>query len=731
MARMRSESLDSTPVASSGDRFIEIAADELARIKASEEGGQLVALVKQWYSFCKNARIGEERQWYKNLDMYQGRQFTVWDKNTNRMVEPTRLAHNVRIAVNIIEPIVRTEMAKTGAKTPTATVAAASSDMTDIMAARAGEAAWEWFYHEQKFQTRVFIPANFWRTITGIGFWKTYYAPTEVDPAAGDASRLRRRKEQQELQDPANSSQLDFLSQISRPEPPPEEPTLGRIKVDPVTPFHMFIPNLTETDFQSQPYVLHVYTKTIEQARMIYGDLLPEGWNPDPIAANAVLDISHLGVKGATTPMPDSVMVTEAWVKPGYTKMLPKGGLIIMVGDEIVSLHKEGLPYSHGNFPFSVIHGIETGRFYRKSVVESVTPIQNEINHTFSQIIKRKNLATSPQMFYDEGSVEPTRISTAPGQWIPVRLGFARPTAVPLVDLPSYVLDLMTRLKESLDDISGQHQISRAISPGADTAASALALLQETDDNFLATTSDSIDTGLEDSGRQYLSLVVQFWDDERLVKVVGSESGADARILKGSDVESGTDLRIESGSSLPSSKTARIAIIEGWVDKGIISREAGLQAMEGGTLGRVYKKIRIDIDQAQRENIDMRDFDPAQAMQFQQQQEMQMQQATMMAQQQPPQVDPMTGAPMSPQMPEPDLLFPIGWMDNDAVHIDEHKSYAKTDEYRNLDPSIQAAIEAHVKAHEARAMQQAIEQMLTQSAPTDQAPSPEMQAPIQ
>lgn len=698
MSRLASEGQSELPLSEAGPRLLELSAEEIHSLRASDELGKFRDLVKQWKTRCESARVYEERQWLKNIDMYQGRQFTIWDDSRKLMREEEKLPWTVRIAVNIIEPICRTEMAKTGANSPTATVSPSSNDISDIMAAQAGQAAWEWFYRDQQFQSRVFSPANWWRTICGVSFVKTFWDPSAPDIAAGDAARREQATKQREQEQIEAATNVSFLpsAQAAPVAPLTTAPVVrGRVRAEFVSPFHLYIPDPAQLDLQAQPYVIHAYTKTVEQARLAYGDRLPAGWNPTPVSSNAIVDLSRLGILGASQSQIDSVLVLEAYVKPGYSALLPDGGMVMLVGDEVVHLAKEGLPYQHGEYPFGMLTGIENGKFYRKSVVESVTPLQNELNHTWGQIIKRKNLTTAPQFFYDEGSLDPRRVNNKPGQFIPIRLGMRLPTPVPIQEIPAYVLQLLDRIKGTLDDISGQHQVSRAISPGADTAASALALLQETDDNFLSATFDSIDTCMETCGRHSLSLMVQFWDEPRLIKITGGDLSFDTKMLRGADLVNGTDLRMESGSSLPLSKSARIATITEWVDKGMIPADVGLEAMEQGTLGKVYQRLKIDAAQAQQENIEMRDLDVAEV-----QQQLAAHQALVEAM--PPQIDPMSGQAAPP--PPPDL-YPIGWMDNDAVHINEHKAFAKGQAFKQLPPEIQQVFELHTAAHEARLQQ--------------------------
>jgi hypothetical protein len=721
MARLSSQGQESAPLSETGDQILELTAQELATKRDAGQLEDIVSLVNRWYTYCKNARSMEERQWFKNIDMVQGRQFTIWDINQKRMVNIPNLDYNVRLSVNITEPIVRTEITKTGKNQPIPTVSPASNDLSDLMAAESAEAAVEWWYSDQKFQTHVFTPANWWRSVTGIGFWKTYWDPSVEDIAAVDAARQQAAAEaaQQQAQLAGNVSPMFPGQPLAGPAaPPPVTPDVrpGRVVAEHVTPFHIFIPDMAQLDLQRQPYLIHAYTVPVEKARLMYADRLPQDWSPSPIGSNTIVDLSRLGILGANASQPDQVLVLECFVKPGYSLSFPKGGFVVMCADEVVHLSTEGMPYSHGEYPFAMITSIENGKFYRKSVVESITPLQNELNQTVSQIVKRKNIASAPQMFYDEGSVDPRRITNKPGQWIPVRLGMNRPSPVPVTETPAYVLDLLNRIRQFLDDISGQHDVSRASAPGADTAASALQLLQEADDDFLSTTFASIDAAMEVTGRQFLQLAVQFWDQERLVKVTGRENAFDVRLLTGSDLKNGTDLRVEVGSSLPLSKTAKIATITDWMDKGYVPAEVGLSVLEMGSLGRLYRQLRIDQDQANRENIEMRDFDTAAAQQHfaevdaqaQAQQQMQQQMAAVQ-QSQPQQVDPATGQPVQPpappQAPQAPPLYPIGWQDNDQIHMKQHADFAKGQTYKNLPPEIQRIFEEHYYAHMDRANQ--------------------------
>ena len=762
LKQLEQESLSSRPLTETADRVAELTAAELKKVKQSSDGKKIVDWVKERYARADAGMSAERAQWYKNLDMYQGRQFTEWDQIQKRMIDQPAPNYEPRLAINVIEPVVRTEMAKTGSKRPTAMVSPASNDPEDIMAALAAEDLVEWAYSKTRFQTSIFNPANLFRAVCGNGFLKVWWDPSEEDPAATRAAQMQADADAAET---AAASQQQNVTDMfpSSPQAPPVKPVLGKICFGYVDPFHLFVDDLAELDLQKQSWIMEVYTISKTKAKMKYADFVPKDWEPEMTSTMSIFDISHLGIKTGDKQVKDAVMIREMWVKPQVTSLLPKGGLVIMAGSEIVSM-TEGLPYEHGEFPYAHITGIETGRFYRKSVVESIQNIQKEINRTYAQIIKAKNMVVNPQFFMDEGSVDVRRWTSRAGTVVPVRLGASRPTAVPMQALPAYVIELQTMLGTVMEDITGQHAVSHGRS-GASASANAITALQQTDDDFLNGVFDSIEAAVETVMRQFLSLVVQYWDEPRVVAVTGRDHATDAKLLTGADIEGGTDVRVQAGSALPLNKSARIATVTDWITKKIVSAQDGLEAMEMGNLGTVYDKIMIDQAAATRENMQIRDLDDGLIQQFMDQRNAQQAQAQALAEQNAHATDVMSGLvdpavglngqsvqePIAPAMapkpevamypggqptpanpgtppeatqpgavspaepgaltgasvprqplPQNEIFFPIHWYDNDQVHMDTHRRWAASQAYELLSDAKKQVAEEHYFAHLAR-----------------------------
>lgn len=668
----------------------------LNKFKKQEEAKKLVGWIKAEYSKAKTNRKIEENDWYIQLAFYNGYQYFDWRSfnGKNSLVEEPNPVGLPRIVVNRIEPIIRTEVAKTTSGQPSASVIPASNDDDDLMAASAAEQVWQSIYDKNNFQTNVLQKAEFWRAITGNGFIKAIWDPSvEVRSTELTADPLTGQK-------------------IARTKVSDK----GDVRFEAISPFHVFVPDMSLEEIEDQPYVFNVYLKSEQWVKTTFKNVLPADFKPTKVSSSEIQEAALMDLRGSDGTRPDNVLIIEAWIKPNSCSYVPEGGLVTIVDNEIVQFSNTGIPYAHGEYPIAHLHGIQNGKFYRRSVIKNLIPLQREYNRTRSQIIHAKNLMAKPQMMYSEGSVDPRKITAKAGLWIPVRPGFGMPQPVPIQPLPSYVVQEVQQLQADFEDLSGQHQISRGSSAPGVTAATAIAYLGERDDAYLTTIFNSIEAAIEKLARQALTLFVQYVKNERLIKTVGSDGSFDALMLSGADIASGTDIRVESGSALPTSKSARQALITEWMKMGFISPQDGLRVLEMGMLKQYYNLIKIDENQAQRENLMMKKLTAEEISKFYQEWDMKVQNGDPSAF--APNPDPATGQPIPLDAPP---VISAHDYDNHVVHIEIHNRFRKSQSFDLLPDDVKAEFQKHIQSH-----QQALQsQMMMQQqgmAPMDNAP---------
>jgi len=667
----------------------------LNKFKKKKESKELVAWVKSEYEKLKANRKTDEQEWYLQIAFYNGFQYHAWQTIGSGQVlrEEPNPANLPRIMINRIEPIIRTEISKTTSGRPSAQVVPASNDDDDLMAASAAEQVWQSIYDKQNFQTDVLQKAEFWRATTGNAFIKTFWdgGARQIEPTA--------------VTDPFTGEKTVIQQEVST----------GDVDYEVVSPFHLFVPDLSEEDIEEQPYIFNVYSKSEQWVKSTFGNVLPKDFKPTKIASSEIFDAALMDQRNTANQKPDSVLVIEMWAKPNGCPYLPKGGLVTIVDNEIVQFAENGIPYAHKKYPFAHTHTIPTGKFYRRGVIKNLIPLQREYNRVRSQIIQAKNLMSKPQMMYQEGSVDPRKVTARPGIWIPVRPGFSMPSPVPIQPLPNYVLNEVRQLEADFEDLSGQHAVSRGESGGV-TAATAINYLQERDDAYLTSVFNSVEAAIEKIAKQSLSLFVQYVDEPRLVKVVGTDGAFDAQMLSGSDIASGLDIRVESGSALPTSKSARQALITDWMKMGFITPQDGLRILDMGMLKQYYNLLKIDENQAQRENLMMKKLTQQEVEQFQSEWEQGVANGdpdkTV-----PGQVD-ANGQPIGLAVPS---VISVNAWDNHAMHVEIHNRFRKSQSYEMLEPQAKAEFQKHISMHEQALQQQMMQQAMMGQ--TEQAPA--------
>ena len=626
---------------------------DFSKIGDQKEHDKLVAWALDNYTTIKNARQRIEWQWYQNLAFYYGNQNIVPQRvgDQVKFAVPSAPYWRARPVINKIRPMVRTELAKVTAQKPSASIIPASSEDKDLFAAQAGEQIWESIYQRKKFK-QVLRRAMFWTLICGNGYIKEWYDQDTVDPDS-------------------------------------KQP--GDILISSETPFHVYVPDFREEDIENQPYLIHATTKSVDWVKTHYKKSISgKDITANTKSSQEVIDNGFVNLISAKDNIKDSVLCLEVWVKPGTMQKFPNGCTYTVVGDQIVT-GMEGWPYEHGDFPFTKFDHIPTGRYYNESNVTDIIPLQKEYNRTIGQIIEAKNRMAKPQLLYFLGSLDPAKITSEPGLAIGVRPGYAMPQPLPLIDLPSYVLNVVDRIQGDMDDISGQHEVSKGQTPQGVTAATAISYLQEQDDTKLSHTIDSVESGVEKIAGHALSYVRQFWDIPRMVKITGTDGAFDTMMFQAADLGNNTDIRVEAGSALPTSKAAKQAYIMDLMKMGFIKPEQGLEIMEIGGIQRLYDKIQVDVRQAQRENLKMQAVDD----QIMQQH----------FQQHAP-VDPNTGGPMlvDPATGQPPVVppvVPVNTWDEHAMHIETHNKFRKSQAFDMLPDHTKAVFEEHVQMHAA------------------------------
>lgn len=599
---------------------------------------RLVDFTNTKYREIRSARDRQERQWYINLAFYNGKHYVVPLRPGmagTRLHVPPAPYYRSRPVHNRIRSIVRTQLAQLTNNKPNATVIPASAEDRDMYAAMAGEQIWESEYRDKKLK-KVIREAVWWSCVTGTGYIKTVW-DSHVHTQYGP----------------------------------------GDIVYTTETPFHVLVPNMRETEIENQPFLIHSTTHPREIILNKFGSQALQSATKNN--GNEIMEQSYLGLQDDDATKQNEILMHEVWIKPGYMPELKEGAFLTVIGDMIVQAYA-GWPFKHGMYPFAKIDGIPTGKYYSASIIEDLIPIQKEYNRKHAQLNEAANRTAKPKMMGPKGSVDASKVTSEPGQFIPYNPGLGKPEWLVPPPLPSYVLNEIELLLADMSDLAGQHEVTQGRVPPGVTAATAISYLQERDESKLTPEFDSLEEAVEKTARLALNYVKDFWTDERVVKVTGPDGSFDAMALKGSSLEGNTDIRIESGSSLPNSKAAKQALLMDLMKMGFVPPEKGLEVMDMGGINKIYEQLQQDTRQAQRENLRMSKITEEDIAKWQQ----------LQMQQEPLQM----AAP-----PNPTPIIPVNTWDNHPEHLRVHNNYRKGQAFEMLPEVIKEQFELHCRAH--------------------------------
>lgn len=658
----------------------------LEKYRESEEAKKLVAWVQSEWSKAKVARSQKQLQWFNNMSMFYGHQWLEQtrgnfpDDYRDKLFTPRKPYYHQRKTINRTRSYVRWEMSKMLSSFPTAQAIPASSEDEDQRAAFAAEQAWTSISDAKKLRQHM-SRTIWWTIVTGNGFLKTSWDPYCLDKVSGE---------------------------------------YGDIKYGHVTPFHLFVPDVREQDIEDQPFVINAYTKPVAWAQHYFAkELQGVKLSPSTSAANQIIDEAYLNLGNSKAP--DSVVVYETWVKPGATKLLPQGGVIISIDDILISVHREGFPYGHGMYPFTKFEHIPTATFYADSPIVDLSQLQKEYNGLRSEIAEAGRRMAKPQLIAPMGSIVPSKLTNEPGLVIQYKPGMSPPQPLPLAPLPQYYLDQQDRVLNDWVDISGEREVSRGDAPAGVTSGTAISYLQEASNQYLTPQFQSIESGIEKIAAQTIELFVQYVDLPRKIRTIGADGAFDTMMLKGADIASGTDIRIEPGSSFAKSKAAQEARVMDMFAVGIIDQPTAARMLEVGGVQKIMDTMNVAERKAQRENIKMK-------MLSEEDIEMTRMEAMneIMANLPPEAVQDPSIMEQIQNMPAPAVISADDF-DVHEVHIETHNKFRMSQEYEILSDVVKAQFADHVGQHEQILQQRAMAQMMAGQPPAGGgAPSPQM-----
>jgi hypothetical protein len=519
------------------------------------------------YRKAKTERASLEPVWFMNLAYYEGRQWVAW--GAGRLYTPPMSRSRILYVDNRIQPIVRKELARMSKNRPIFSVVPSSADEEDQNAAQLGDDVMQYLWQHLSLD-KVRMRALRWSRICAAGFIKTYFDPTVgssvevlatptgqlLEGLQGGPVRAGGPEAQMAQQVASQAGQELVVRRVSQ----------GEIRCEVRSPFQIFPDPLADA-FEEVEWLIEESIKSAEYVRRRYGVLV----EPDTPANPGLVQARMGGWPAQSSGGYKGVRIREYWCKPNADH--PDGYRVTWVAKGEKGINGQKLASDEQPFdpmPYVMFGCIPVpGRLWPTSIVEQLRGPQTELNKVRSQMAENRNRVGNPTVLASKQAVQDsekfTQALTMPGGVAFYDDG-GSPNAIPTFlqapGLPAYVVQEPAMIEESLQEISGQHDVTNAQVPPGVTAAAAIELLQETDDTMIMPDIVDHEEDLERLGEKLLALVGRYYTDARTIQIAGDNAAWEIFDFRGSMLRGNTRVRVKAGSAFPRSIAARQAQME-------------------------------------------------------------------------------------------------------------------------------------------------------------------------
>lgn len=613
----------------------------------------------------ESRKNGLEGQWWENIATYMGDFWSEWDPHKRRLWEPVPKAEaRVRIPINLAQPAVRTEFAKLSKNRPITDVMAAGPDLKNRNSAKVGNKMLNQYVEKKFSMPKVRRRALSWLSLCGTaGLFLDWDDNAEagiqvyalngepiVDQRAIRAYQQRKKKGKGEDLKKMELKQGEFI-------------------IKELSPFQM-IWDFSQIYLEDAGWMIitDIYdTNTIKRR---WGKQVSGENDVEPGVIERRL-LSKLDVtQSLTAKSPDNqelAKVHRLYVRPGHP-YFPKGAHIVFTPQEII--HKENYPYKHGRLPVRAMGHIPmpTAQFDMSILPQIRGPVL-ELSRTESQMLENRNMASNPPWLIPTQVRLEKPITNKAG----LRIKYTHvpnvppPQPIQMPDLPQYVKDLPEALRQFIQDISGQSDVSTGQVPPGARSGVAIAYLEEIDDTKIGPTVQEYEECIEGFSWDIIETMAEKYAIPRTVTIYRKHGDPEVFDFYGEMLSGCAGVEVQAGSALPRSKAAKQQFILDLWDRKLEQDPRKVREMLELSEGEP-EDFELDLDQAERENKRLQQGQPVEVK---------------------------------------------DWHNHNA-HLYKHNQFRKSAEYEALAEEVKAAYDAHCDQHDFYLKQQQMEVQMMQ-----------------
>lgn len=286
---------------------------------------------------------------------------------------------------------------------------------------------------------------------------------------------------------------------------------LGDISVEKVDPFTFYNdPNATDQD--NMEWCIHVRRMSPRKVKKYFGKDVPSDSDYQREEDGREID-------GRNNYTQDECTVIDYWY------LDEEDNVNLITCSNGVLLEEKQSPYDLKSFPFVFFYDHKmNGQFWGFGELDNLEPLQKELNK-IRQVVVDNLIATNNSILLVDktAGVDTKRIRNEPGLVIEKNPGGdIRHLEQP--SLPSYITNQIEITKNSIQEITGIHDVSKGIASGQ-TAASAIQLLTENSQTRIRGKLRNAENAIARLGDWFISMMRFGYTEVRTVRLTDDQKG--------------------------------------------------------------------------------------------------------------------------------------------------------------------------------------------------------------
>lgn len=535
----------------------------------------LIGMIEDKLSEAKKERHPWELQWELNSNFLVGNQFVDINVGSGTIEEYSK-AHEYeeREVYNQIEPLIETRIANLESITYAMTVKPATDELVDIQRARVATAL---LRHHQvatgfndKMHSAITL-AELCGTAFVMSWWDTakgeYVGKQTIEVVGENGVEVR--------ESPVFGGDVDYGI---------------------ITPYEVYPESCYKEKVEDQRYIILEQVLSVDEIYDRYG-IKVEGADIDTFSVCPTPNLGGYGYEATImgnghVSTPDAAKLITYFEKP--SRDYPSGRMVVYCQDKLI--YYGVLP--GGEYPLVAIKSkIVSGRFFGRSVIESLIPLQRKYNGVKNRIMNYIHTIVTNGYIAEEGSIDVEEYEengAAPGAIVFYKQGRSAPTPKHNTALPATVHQTYQDLRTEMEYVAGVSQLMVSGNPrsGVDSGV-AMQTLREIDNTRLALTGNNIRDAVLELAKQWISLMRRNVTGQRACMAVGANDIGDVISWTAEDLNSYDIEYITENELVLSPEAKKASFIEAF----------NMGAFVDDT-GRIDRRTRRKLAEA----MDIRDF---------------------------------------------------------------------------------------------------------------------------